>query len=898
MPEKTYKAQDEMTSTGNTMLFIHGGDEVMRLVYADEEVGYWTAAFDVILEKHGILDFETATEKALKNSSLLEKYPVIIVGYLPETYWSQEAVNNLKKHGGAVFLEGPFPDFVAQAFGLSKPTGTGSFEGTLDTKDPKLCDYVSEAFRQTLGAQTLHIPIGPKKVLVKNKELARQELRVGEEHELGIRVHDIAISYLLAYRNRFKRFSHFFAPPDSQGGVGGLLKKALPKNYAYALQDALATLGWSLFLSRLEPGAFKDSFLPFLREALASRPVLKSENDNALAASAAYAVAAQIGNKVLGESGASLIIEDVRNRFKEVRLTPHLKAWGLLLDILAGASVEQGVEDLRQLLSSLSKRIPAQIVFISYLVREVVAESRADLYAVLDDFFRTHFPSETLSDLSNPQYEGRHLWECLVITSILPKESPVSRKLIAEALDTAFDKEKGLFYSGTMSDGEYTVTTSFQIAPWIPLGLLTQHESYTLWDPTKALEAYDSQVVERWEASPLKFVQVETREAVNLASLTTEAGESCGFFRDGNVTGATFSILSHLVHFHTMHPLKEAFSDCDANSLLVLEHLFFRLLRQVRMSGPAPAITVGDWPWGKTYCLSIRHDVDRPMTPEIFDRLFQFECENELGVSWYWLPGRLDLEQMRALQKANHEIGLHSLRLNDKPNELAAVTCGLDCQEKIYGEQYHGGGGGDYWIGHPTIVSAIDAGLLYTEFVATINDLPYAAFPSLLPDGRIGKEEIVGTTRFLSVDNAARLTKDIREARINWLSELANNGFHCTVLNHPDANLEELAHWVAQLPRDGRLNWSYLEVSKWWQATHTRNALKVVQKNGKIVIKSSDTIDGLSLLIEAGDSGIGEILVEPESAPNSFEWEKIEFGKKIRLDIQAGETVTITFEKG
>lgn len=898
MSETTDKPLDGMASIENTMLFVHGGDEVMRLVYTNEKAGYWTAAFDIILEKHGMLDFDTATESALEDATLLDKYSVIIVGYLPEKFWSPNAVNNLKEHGGAVFLEGPFPDFVAQAFGLSKSTGSGLLKGTLDAKDQTLCNWVSNAFQKTLGAQTIHIPIAPKEVLVKNKELARQELRVGEEHELGIRVHDIAISYLLAYRNRFKRFSHFFAPPDPQTGGSGLLRKALPKNYAYALQDALATLGWSIFLSRLEPGAFKDSFLPFMQEALESRPDLESTNDNALAASAAYGVAAHIGESFLGENDASLLIEKIRVRFKKARLTLQLNAWNILLKVLAGTAPEQGVEELRKLLSRVSKRVPAQVIFVSYLVREAIAKLRPDLCAELDEFFLTHFPSETVSDLSHPQYEGRHLWECLVITSVLPKESPVSRKLIADALNTAFDKEKGLFYSGKISNGEYEVDTNFQIAPWIPLGLLAQNESYSLWDPTKALESYDDLVLERWEASPLKYIEVETRTATNLASLTTEAGETCGFFQCGKVTGSTFSILSHLVHFHTMHPLKEAFSDCDANSLLVLEHLFFHLLNQIRMSGPAPAITVGNWPWGKKYCLSIRHDVDRPMTPEVFDRLFRFECNNGLGVSWYWLPGRLDLEQMGELQKADHEIGLHSLRLNDKPNELAAVTCGLDCQAKIYGEQYHGGGGGDYWIGHPTIVSAIEAGLLYTEFVATINDLPYTAFPSLLSDGRIGRDEIVGTTRFLSVDNASKLTTDIRESRINWLCELAGNGFHCTVLNHPDANFEELEHWISQLPRDGRLDWSCLEVSKWWRATHSRNALNIAQHDGKIVIKSSEEVQGLALLIEAAGNDIGKISVQPESSHDSLEWEKTEFGIKVRLDLQADKAVTLLMEKG
>src|SRR5438105_2504620 len=90
----------------------------MERVYSERQMGYWSAGFDCILEKHGWLDFETAEPDVLEDAALLRSYEMVIVAWLPD--WKPSYVRALRAYDGVVFLEGPLPPMLEGFAGLRR----------------------------------------------------------------------------------------------------------------------------------------------------------------------------------------------------------------------------------------------------------------------------------------------------------------------------------------------------------------------------------------------------------------------------------------------------------------------------------------------------------------------------------------------------------------------------------------------------------------------------------------------------------------------------------------------------------------------------------------------------------------------------------------------------------
>lgn len=118
-------------------LFVHGGEEFARRVFRDESRGYWSAAFPLVLEKHGYLDFDVAGPEALARPETWARYPVVVVARVPESAWTPEAVEHLRG-GPETLVEGPLPRALAQELGLrSQPADP---EGHVVLADPALAE--------------------------------------------------------------------------------------------------------------------------------------------------------------------------------------------------------------------------------------------------------------------------------------------------------------------------------------------------------------------------------------------------------------------------------------------------------------------------------------------------------------------------------------------------------------------------------------------------------------------------------------------------------------------------------------------------------------------------------------------------------------------------------------
>lgn len=423
--------------------------------------------------------------------------------------------------------------------------------------------------------------------------------------------------------------------------------------------------------------------------------------------------------------------------------------------------------------------------------------------------------------------------------------------------------------------------------------------------PKIQVSSYRRSQIRAWAKPPYL---VETYRAVSAVAdvvLQTSQDQSWPLLiRRGRILASTFQIFSYLVHYHTMHPLPTNYYSCPSIYGVAVGHLFLEWLEGQSRRHGIPLLKVAPWPWKYDSCLTIRHDMDRIPTPEAFERLINFEAERKLGVSWYWIPGRTNPAYMRRQVELGHEVGLHAVRIKDKPAECLMIEQEIGPGHDVVGECTHGGFGSDGWLGYPNIVAARDTGFLYTEHLP-VYDFPYR-FPSLQPDGTIATEPIIGISHSIGIDSMLRASPDIEALRRTFLPFLSN-GFHCLIINHPDLHVDELMQFLDSLPTERRLDWTCRQVADWWRKTHIRRNLKVERIEEtpqwcRFRVVSRNGVSGLTLEIssDVGEKppairvGCGPELAIPEVEERAFPWKQV---TRVRLDLKENEPIEVQIER-
>jgi hypothetical protein len=372
-----------------------------------------------------------------------------------------------------------------------------------------------------------------------------------------------------------------------------------------------------------------------------------------------------------------------------------------------------------------------------------------------------------------------------------------------------------------------------------------------------------------------------------IVSVAVEGTEIPLLWQRGKVVATGFQLLAHLVHMHTVEPVSEPFTAFRSTDALVLEYLLMHVLGTALARSAPRTVHVGPWPWGATYALTIRHDVDRVLEPNQFSRLFEFERKHGLAVSWFWLPDRLEADQLAVLEgDSSHEIALHAIRVDNKARELDVLKAAVS--RPILGEAIHGAGDG--WLGYLGIRAAIHAGLLYTELAPSIADCPYARYPWVDAEGRIGSDRIIGVTYNISIDGRLG-TQPGSEG---------GPGLYRQLLNHPDLNFDRLKNWVEALPVDGRINWTCEQVARWWRATHSvgqltfRHAPQTSAEELRFEVAALERIDDVELRLPCSASAVSSITVDADEA----EWAQLtdpEYpGIAIRISVKPGIAKSVT----
>lgn len=797
---------------GSGILLITASDVVVRSLPAESGFGYWTAAFDVLMEKHGFLDFDRAEHAVLAEPEHLRPYDLLIVGWLPERHWKSAYAEGLQGFEGPVFLEGPV-DFAPLhgLLGLGRGPGADLPEARLEVVAEPWREALQRRFGATLRrlAADADVPpepsfrVGPKRLELRPVGSDRAQLgRQVSTDDLAGSARAIACASLVALRRRFEAQGRFFSEPRfdclsllalSRGwrsaavaseidGDGGFLQ-ACAAHYLECLQDP-AWPGFESEEARLVLGvAFAELSLVLadsrLREA--AEAIAESPAGESVAAAGTTPLWRCLLQSALGRSAGTRPLPSADAALSETAL------W-LLSGLTAAEGPDDGLQDRLSLsLEEGAVERPRGVVELLLLAAALRNVGRAD---EADALFR-------------------------------------------RCLQEAWDAEKGAFRKGAFVEDGFRAHEGWVNQPWIALALLDIAGPVA---PALSAAGDDSPEAETrriWAETPCRIASYLVTDGQALAEVLGPEGRRAGLVQRGRFVSSSFQVLSWLVHQHTMPPLELPLFDCPSQESMILEWLVFGIFERMLVDAGRAALRVHAWPWDKRYCLTLRHDVDRLPEEAQLDLLLGLAREQQLGVTWFWIADRLSEPQITRQVQAGQEIALHAVDTANKDEEKRLLEEVLAGQAQVHGESLHVGGS-DYWRGAGSVQASAAAGLAYGEFVPTILDLPYAGFPILRSDGTVDViEGPVGITQTASTDSIPGQTRKATFiSDLELIDERARNGGYVCLLNHPDMNFDKLRGWLAALPDCGRLDWTCRQVAAWWHATHRKAALRVQRVQG------------------------------------------------------------------
>jgi len=275
----------ESLTTGDrgSLLFVRGGADVMRSVYAEHGMGYWSAAFEVLLEKHGWLDFDTAEPEILSEAAAVANYQALIVCWLPEQRWRQDYFKTLREFPGVLLLEGPLPAQLLELAGAnSLAEGPAVQEGPLRF-GADASRYIERRFGRSffvghrepdtefivgLGEDDNPLRLVPKRVVTKAPGVSRGEFADLAGQSMADGAGRAAVSLALAYRARFLRNLAVFEDP---------------------VLNALAVLFCVRCLAKLSDGSLRRTLSEAVSQMIAAREpseTLVAESTGPVAATA------------------------------------------------------------------------------------------------------------------------------------------------------------------------------------------------------------------------------------------------------------------------------------------------------------------------------------------------------------------------------------------------------------------------------------------------------------------------------------------------------------------------------------------------------------------------------------------------------------------------------------
>jgi hypothetical protein len=410
-----------------------------------------------------------------------------------------------------------------------------------------------------------------------------------------------------------------------------------------------------------------------------------------------------------------------------------------------------------------------------------------------------------------------------------------------------------------------------------------------LWPSTDA--PFDENQAAAWNAPGWTAERWSTDASTSVLAEWRGDGDppSPAVVRRGQVAGIAVGLLAYLVQTHSAAPYRGGEHHNWPRSLAA-EAMLLELIDMLHGAAGATRVRVRQWPRGHSWALNVRHDVDRLPSRRGVSHLLDRHARIGTAPTLYVRPRHLTASRafllrararsllgygtgepvpaaaarglgptagpVGALRQARGrpavELALHSEGLwADGDVELTAFEQAFG--HRPAGASSHGGPDCFRFQGAPNVLWAEAADLDYTELILHTHMLPHR-FPALRADGTIAVLRTLCLPHHESFDRSSDDTRTGRDAILERLGLWRRAGGLLQVMNHPDLNTDELFAFLAELPREGRLDTTATAAADWWRRSHVGGELDLYSDgSGTISVTSRRGVNGLTVATLAPD---------------------------------------------
>jgi hypothetical protein len=304
--------------------------------------------------------------------------------------------------------------------------------------------------------------------------------------------------------------------------------------------------------------------------------------------------------------------------------------------------------------------------------------------------------------------------------------------------------------------------------------------------------------------------------------------------RRGRLTGIAVGLLEYVGRLQTSEP--SLGGDWPSSPRGVgLEILVMGLVDMAFAEAGLARLRIRPWPHGARWAMSVRHDVDRPITMREVQELLAAHRRVGSAATWYWRARHVTAPPRRLMPRRSlrrpaspllavaatpgHEVALHSEKLYvDGDDERRTV-------EGQLGAPVAGGGAPGppdcfRYQGAPNVLWAHGEGLLYTELIQHAHFHPHR-FATLRQDGVAVFDRPLCLPHHVSFDRGMKRGQTYAAEVLGQAETLRAAGGFFQLMNHPDLHRAELFETLASIPTHDCFVATAQCVADWWMRSHT-----------------------------------------------------------------------------
>lgn len=333
--------------------------------------------------------------------------------------------------------------------------------------------------------------------------------------------------------------------------------------------------------------------------------------------------------------------------------------------------------------------------------------------------------------------------------------------------------------------------------------------------------------------------------------------------RRGRLVGIAVGLLEYVSRLQTSEP--SLGGDWPSSPRGVgLETLVMALVDMMFAESGLARLRVRPWPHGARWAMSVRHDVDRPITTREVRELLAAHRRVGSAATWYWrarhvMPPRRLMSRRSLRRQASpmlavaatpgHEVALHSEQLYVDDDERRAVERQLGAP--VVGVCAHGAPDCFRYQGAPNVLWAQREGMLYTELIQHAHFHPHR-FATLMQDGVAALDQPVCLPHHVSFDRGMKPGETYAEQVLGQAETMRAGGGFFQLMNHPDLHRTELFETLASIPTHDCFVATARCVADWWLRSHT-GVRATADPSGSWSVAAEQPVAGLTFEVLASD---------------------------------------------